>query len=710
MTRKSTTHGKVRPRRRLRRLIVFSTLGVLLGVLSILFFSYIYNPFGEQIGSPLVLIPDSADFVLDFPESIRKVRGAPFAQALKDHMYFPENWDRDPTLAGPAGVWDTVWRKLDEANLFKPLDLWGDISGAHVWICGYLPVPDQGTRGTALHRRQDRPATDIRFMLVVQPEDWRAIAGVNILLNETLCDWFLRDSIESQGLRIEHKRDLVMMELPAEKPGDPRQQLWITRIADTVLISTDERQLARIFNFVQQKGVPRSPAARYQDLRDRSGGYEARLLFRRERMGRYVEVEERLLELWGLDTLELARCLLPRFGGEDMIAELHVGHRAHDAGTVFAWKPGPAKNDDLQSLLRPFTAAALRDGHEDLKDLLPEPVFATVRLKARLGEICGFLLQHLFTAEDRKLFRAELKDVEGLGGYDRFLRKLTDTTRSQLTVAFFKQGRDVLEDAAEPGYALIAPIRDETGLKHLLSVIDRHVKKRQGESLIKQLYREEHDVIRPNGTEAHVSLYKPILPHGVVDDPRVTKPGIVIAGDYLVITNWFPFLRDIRKVLEGSMKPMGGGGFDRAMSNAPERMLVAAVIDGERVEPYLQQSLRGWAFAQTNPTQDDMQEWRREFSAQATKAGIPNGTRRFGDFVDNAFRRRYRDLTEVQRPVKFREFETYMKRLGFDPPRKPNERPPKPVPELLRGAGLFLESRGGRVRMSKQFDLLPQKK
>ena len=158
------------------------------------------------------------------------------------------------------------------------------------------------------------------------------------------------------------------------------------------------------------------------------------------------------------------------------------------------------------------------------------------------------------------------------------------------------------------------------------------------------------------------------------------------------------------------MKPMGGGGFDRAMSNAPERMLVAAVIDGERVEPYLQQSLRGWAFAQTNPTQDDMQEWRQEFSAQATKAGIPKGTRRFGDFVDNAFRRRYRDLTEVQRPVKFGEFETYMKRLGFDPPRKPSERPSKPVPGLLRGAGLFLESRGGRVRMSKQFDLLPQKK
>ncbi|MEE2711707.1 MAG: hypothetical protein VX913_02935, partial [Planctomycetota bacterium] len=91
MTRRTTTHEKVRPRSRLRRFIVFGTLGVLLGVLAVLFFSNIHNPFGEQIESPLVLIPDSADFVLsipDFPEFLGKLRDRPFVESLDDHDGF----------------------------------------------------------------------------------------------------------------------------------------------------------------------------------------------------------------------------------------------------------------------------------------------------------------------------------------------------------------------------------------------------------------------------------------------------------------------------------------------------------------------------------------------------------------------------------------------------------------------------------------------
>ncbi|MEE2711176.1 MAG: hypothetical protein VX913_00235, partial [Planctomycetota bacterium] len=209
---------------------------------------------------------------------------------------------------------------------------------------------------------------------------------------------------------------------------------------------------------------------------------------------------------------------------------------------------------------------------------------------------------------------------------------------------------------------------------------------RRGEGTIKQIYTEDR---------GGVSLFKPILTAGAesyfVDDPRVTIPGMAIVDGHLVITNFFPFLRDIPKVLAGTMEPMGGGGFDVALSYAPQSMLFAAVIDNGRLQPYLEQSAPGWAFSQTSPTQDDMGAWRKEFAARARKQGIPNGTRQFSDFVDGAFRRRYEDLTGVQRDAKRRSIEEHLQH--FD--------------GLIRGTGLFVETGTGDVRMSLRIELEP---
>ena len=685
MTRRTTTHEKVRPRSRLRRFIVFGTLGVLLGVLAVLFFSHIHNPFGEQIESPLVLIPESADFVLsipDFPDFLGKLRDRPFVESLDDHDGFQAFLKTK--AARDTGVVDALragFAALDEVGTSLPLglDLLGDVSGTHVLVCGYLRDRVAGSRPDVIGKKKPRSDADVRFMLVFQPDSWKSLAGVNILLDETLCGWFMRDSIESQGLRIEHRRDLAMIELPAETPGASPRQLWITRIADTVLVSTEERELARIFNFVQQKGLPRSPASRYQSLRDRYGGAQAKLLFRRKRMDRYLKHKERLLALWGSATLNFAESLLPRMGGEDMVVELDVGR---GFGMAFAGQVGAEKKGDLSTVLRPFSAPALRADHGALKDFLPNQVFATIRLEAPLGEVCEVLIKrdNLFTAEDRKDLREMFQAVPGLGGLEGLLRKLTEVTEPELTVAFFKQDREVLAEEAEPGQAIVAPITDEAGLRQLLSLIDRDVQNRRGEGTIKQIYTEER---------GGVSLYKPVLTSGVVDDPRVTIPGLAIVDGHLVITNFFPFLRDIPKVLAGTMEPMGGAGFDVALSYAPQSMLFAAVIDNGRLQPYLEQSAPGWAFLQTSPTQDDMGAWREEFAARAVKQGIPKGTRQFSDFVDSAFRRRYADLTEVQREAKLRGIEEHLQH--FD--------------GLIRGTGLFVETGTGDVRMSLRIEL-----
>ena len=170
-------------------------------------------------------------------------------------------------------------------------------------------------------------------MLVFQPGSWKALAGVNVLLDESLYDRFVRDELESQGVVVDHRRDLAVMKLPDNGP-----ELWIARIADTVLVSTEERQLARIRNWVEKNGLPEEPASRYLALRDPIGDFEAHFLVRRKKADQGLKLEETLLEQWGRGNLDLAESLFPRLAGDDIIVELKLGR---GVGTAIQGRSDP---------------------------------------------------------------------------------------------------------------------------------------------------------------------------------------------------------------------------------------------------------------------------------------------------------------------------------------------------------------------------------
>lgn len=691
MTRRTTTQEKVRPQRRLRRWIIASVLGLLLGLALILFLTKVYNPFGDQIESPLVLIPDTADFVLsipDFPDFLGQLRDRPFVEALGDHEGFQAFLKTK--AARDTGILSTLrdaFARLDEIGTSLPLglELLGDVSGTHVLVAGYLPdrTDERAARGDVIG--PTRKSDEVRFMLVFQPESWKALAGVNILLDETLCGWFMQDQIESQGITIEHRRDAVMLELPRGrgKPGErpPRaRRLFITRIADTVLVSTEDRELDRIYNFVAKKGVPESTATRYARLENAYGGFQVQLLCRRKKMDRFMKLEEQLIDQWGEETLEFAESTLPRLGGEDMIVELDVNRGLGMAlgGPLGAEVPG-----DLAPVLQRFSASDLRADFDELTQFLPDDVFAAVRLSAPLGKVFEVLFErdNLLTDEDRKDLKAELAKVEVFQSWTRLTSLLTQYTEPRIHVVFFRQPREPLEDQAEAGFALVCPLTDPAGLASLLDGLDGHVRSTRGEGIIKQIYQEK---------DGDARLFKIEVASGVVDDPRVTIPGIAIAHGHLIFTNYFPFLRKIPDAIrnDGKVQRMGGQGFDVALAYAPREMLLASVIDGDAMQRYFDQSATGWAYEKTTPKLELLAKWRAEAKRIARRRGLDPLSGPGGTWVDGEVKRRIKHLTDVERPEAVRKHRETIEQFRG----------------LIQGAGIFVEAMTGGSRMSVRIE------
>jgi len=672
-------------------LILAGLLGLLLGGGAVVFFGWIYNPFMDRIDSPLVLIPESADFVLsipDFPDFLGQLRDRPFVDSLGEHEGFQQFLKTKS--ARDTGIVDTLrqaFAQLDEIGTSLPmgLDLLGDVSGAHVLICGYLPDRTSGTGDAVITSANSDE--DVRFMLAFQPQSWKALAGVNILLDETLCGWFIKDPVEAQGVEIDHMRDLVRLRLPAPAPkrgaspaelrkSAKRRDLWITRIADTVLVSTEERELARIFNFVAKKGIPATTAARYTPLLNAYGGFQAHLLCRREKVDRFMKLEEQLTDQWGAETLEFAESTLPRLGGEDMVVELDINR---GFGMALGGRVGEDIVGDLAPLLRRFNRTEFRADFDELTRFLPDDVFSVVRLAAPLGKVLGMLAErdNFMSPADRKDMRNEMAKIPAFGDWDRLMLALSDYTRPSINVAFFRQPREALDDKAEAGFALVCPLRNPAGVTELINGLDKHVRGTQGEGLIKQIYREK---------DGDTRLYKIELVSGAVDDPRVTVPGVAIAHGHLVFSNYFDFLRKIPGVIknDGKVKPMGGSGFDVAMAYMPREMLLGAIIDGSSLEPYLDQSANGWAYGKTNPSQARMGEWRSEAKRLAIRRGLDPVSIDGGNWIDTEVRRRIRHMTEVERPEALRSHrETIDQFRG-----------------LIQGFGFYVEATTGGVRMS----------
>ncbi|MAG57158.1 MAG: hypothetical protein CMJ83_12765 [Planctomycetes bacterium] len=639
-------------------------LGLVLGAAGILFCSRVYNPFGDSVESPLVLIPDDMDFVVyvpDFPTFMGEVRERDFVTALDGHPGFQGFLKTKG--ARESGLVDTlrkVFRSLDDAAGRVPLglELMGDVSGTEVIVAGYFPEKKDG---------------ELRFMAVFQPGAWKTIAGVNILLDETLCDWFVSDALEAEGIGIEHRRDQVKLAFP-----DWNQDLWITRIADTVLVSTEERQLARIHGAVLKDGLPESPAPRYFPLQNASGDFHAQVLARRRKADTYLELEKQLLDLWGPEDLDLVEATLPRVGSVDMVVELHIGS---GIGVALSGGLGDQKEDDVSAVLEPFTKDDLEEVMDGYRRFLPKEVFGILHLHAPLGRLTQrlFSREDIFPFEEQKLLDDYLASTPVFGSRVAFFETLSRHSESATSIVFFTQPREMFSDQAKPGYAVVVRAKDIEGLKRLLARLQREIVQTNGEGPVTQLFHE---------TKGGVELYKPVLQANVIDDPRVTIPGLAIADGHLLISNFYPMLKVLPEVLAGTHPSMKDhDGFQSALSYAPDDLLLAGLLDHDRLEPYLDQSVSGWAHQHSTPTNDDFEQWIIEGRNLGVKQDMKPGPELEG-FADRYRNRKHEAAIQVELPRRRAEARRHVDYFRG----------------LLTSTGFFVEIQGGEVKIQLRID------
>ena len=164
---------------------------------------------------------------------------------------------------------------------------------------------------------------------MIRPNSWLSVAGVNVLLDKTLYGWFLRGEVEKDGTEVEHYRDSVRI-----RPRRLGRDFFVTRIADTIIVSTEGQQLSRIHNAVTLSGLPIAPHARYQRLipEFQTRLADAIVLARRGAVDQELRVDRTLRELWGADTLDLAESSFPRLGGEDVLVDERAGAVAEVGG------------------------------------------------------------------------------------------------------------------------------------------------------------------------------------------------------------------------------------------------------------------------------------------------------------------------------------------------------------------------------------------
>jgi hypothetical protein len=476
-------------------------------------------------------------------------------------------------------------------------------------------------------------------------------------------------------LTLRHYREVV------EIAGPAGPALYVTRIADTVLVSTRENELSRIQKAVQLEGIPDQPAGRFAALQAGLGSAwsEAALLVDREALDRTLKLTRTLEDLWGPATLELATSLVPRIGGQDLVLRLQVqrGIQLDLQAATAAPRPG-----DLAPLLRPVGKAALDRRLDTLGAMLPGGVFAMLALEAPFGDVLGVLLERplVVGAEERRSFEEWARSIPEFGSLAGFQKALDETLGTEAAILWFQEPRPGLEDEAEAGYVLAWPIADRARLDGILETIEIQVRRTAGEGILKDLVRTEQEGI---------VLYEPVPVAGLIDDPRVTLPGFALVGGQLLATNYLPWLRQVPDVLAGRLPALGRPGpLIEAMGYAPERSDLAGVLDFAALESYVRQSAPGWAWQQTYPTQAEMMQWRARFAREALESGIPAGTREWDEYVQSRFSQTRDAKVRIDRPRIRRDIERYLDDFH----------------EAFSSLGLFVERPAGGMGLRLRFD------
>jgi hypothetical protein len=632
------------PRRRFRKVLVFALLGVLLGGVVVIFFDRVYNPFEEGIGDRqlLVLAPGDADLLVFIPHVARflgEMRDRPFSRVLADDQRFQRFLQSDyAKRTGAVEALSTAFRELDLIRARPPLglDLWGDISGESLLLAAYAP---------------SQAGQPWQYIAMFRPSSWKVLAAVNVLVDPWLGDLGpIRNGLESGGVsRVDRFRDSVTLSL------ESGSALSIARIRNVVVVGTEVDRITRLKTTIERDRLPASPAPRYAELSPDPAGspYEVRAIVRRRIADEQLQLSSRLDREWGRDNVALLEATLPRFAGEDMLAVVTLDE---DLDLTLRIGEGSPRQHDLGRSFRAYPRDDAGVAFGRVAPLLPESTFAFAHLLVDVPQFLEAFFQRpeIFTAADLANLRDALQSVPDLGDLSGLKNKLAQICDGKVSIGFFKQDRDVLDKPAA-GCFVAWHLQDEKELRRLLDSLDRQVRERAARG-VKSIVR---DLVHTGSGEADV--YEIVLPEGVVDDPRVTKLGLVVGREVLIVTNFIPSFRALAQVKaldERTIPPEAT--LIEALSRGPDQMRIDGAIAGDALYGYFDQAYEGWVVQKTTPSARDEREWRAMAESEARVRGLKEGTPEFKKVVEDAYQRRLDGLIKIKRPQERREIQTHL--------------------------------------------------
>ena len=522
---------KAAPRRRLRKALIFAFLGVLLGVLVVFFLARVYNPFEEGIGDRqlLVLAPADADmlvFIPRVPKFLGELRDRPFSKALADNPRFQQflrsDWARK---TGAVEALSSAFRELDLLRSRPPLglDLWKDISGEALLFAGYGP---------------SAPGEPWQFVAMFRPNSWKVARGGQPPRRRLA----RRPSARPHGARGGRRQEGRAL------PGFRHAHV---RARTGRLVRPDQERRRR-----RNRGEPGDAAqdrdrSRPHPARARSRGTptslrrswhrrtRSRAVVRRKIADEQLNLTQTLDREWGAENVSLLESALPRFGGEDLLLTLAMDETLELKVRMTEASPRP---NDIAKSFKPFDREEAGSEFLRAAPLLPETAFAFAHLKVDVPRFLDAFFQRpeLFTAADLGNLADALRSVPELGDLAGLKEKLARICDGSLSLGFFKQDRDGL-DKPTPGYFVAWHLQDEKELKRILDAIGARIRERapDGPRAIRDLVR----VPKPE-----VDYYEIVVPQGVVDDPRVTKLGLVVGKETLIVTNFIPSFKPLTEV------------------------------------------------------------------------------------------------------------------------------------------------------------------
>jgi hypothetical protein len=655
-----------------RKYLLAAVIGVLLGLGAVIFCARIYNPFEAGLGerSLLVVTPPDADFVLfvpHVPDVLGRIRDRGFVKVLDEHRGFQEFLGSDfARRTGALEALRKAFAELDALRAARPLglDLLGDVSGDELVLAGWAP---------------EAPGGAWDFLATFRPRSWLVLAGVNIAVDRDLAERFVVPNA-APGVKFEHARDSAVVTLPQGR------SFAFARVRDTVFVGTRPLEVARLKTRLERERLPDAPAARYRLLDEGAAEArsEVRALVRRTTGDEQLGLTQRLQELWGEKDVRLVQALLPRLGGEDLTARLHID----DEFILRMNAPeGQSALDDLAAAYQPFARLRLERAFAEDAAFLPAGTFAFARFELALPQFLAALFRRseIFSPADLSLLRDGLATVPEFGTIEGFTQRFADLCDGGMTLGFFTQDREGGSRPA-PGFAAVFSLRNEESLRALAETLRERVRRGAGDGRRQAV----KDLVFTKSGDA--DLYEIQLPEGVLDHPDVTKLGFAIARGRFVFTNWAPALRDLGARLGGGgPSAESSEGLRRAFVYAPETVRAAWVLDPAAMYRWFDQSVDGWATLQTSDTGKKQLLWNAEAERQARAAGLKAGTPEFMDFVRKAYDNLYNQETRVRRPELKRQMQRYLDQFR----------------DLGRCVGIFIGGRG-EIEFGAALELAPQ--